>query len=181
MNNKKIIIFPGAFQFVKNYGNYDGADIWLKNKSSEKIQISEFDYIVGYSLGASFALSLFNPNRRYKFILINPPLKKNIIVYFWRWVLFISFEGIKRKIIPVSSWFYAFKKVIQLMKIDTWSIIQKISKEDLIIIRGMKDNFFCDKEMARKIKEKNLTLIEVNAGHDWNDKITLTLNNLISA
>jgi len=43
---KKVLIFPGAFQTVKNYGNYDGLDIWLKSFSVKEIPSA--DYYIGH-------------------------------------------------------------------------------------------------------------------------------------
>jgi len=42
----KVLIFPGSFQFVKNYGNYDGWDIWLKPYPEE---LPFADYYIGHS------------------------------------------------------------------------------------------------------------------------------------
>lgn len=31
----KVLIFPGSFKFVKNYGDYDGWNIWVKSYPPE--------------------------------------------------------------------------------------------------------------------------------------------------
>ncbi len=177
-NNKKILVFPGAFQVANKYGDYEGVDIWLKANSEQEIPAG--DYLIGHSLGASFALAHYNSNQNCKFILINPLVKKRSALIFWRWLKFIIFERIKtEKIIPKSDWLYAFKKAIKLLNVDILNVIQKIPKENLIIIRGKQDIFFCDSEAVKVIQENNIALVEVEAGHDWNDKIANTVKEII--
>ena len=180
INKKNVLVFPGAFQSVKNYGNYEGIDIWLKSHFKEKIPTS--DYVIAHSAGAIFALTLFDHFQGCKLILINPPIKKrNIFNLSIRWIKFLILEGIKReKVVPVVNWIYGLKKLFKLLRIDTLEIIKKIPKDNLVIIKGKKDNFFCDKESAEIIKNNNIILIEVEAGHDWNEKIAEVVNELIS-
>ncbi len=83
------------------------------------------------------------------------------------------------KIIPFSSWFYAFKKSHRLAKINTLEEINKLPKENITIIRGIKDYYFCDKESAETIKKEGLRLIEVDAGHNWNQNIADAVNKII--
>ena len=180
INKKRILIIPGAFQFVKNYGNYEGVDIWLKSNFKEKIPAS--DYVIAHSAGAIFALTLFSHFQRRKFILINPPIKKrNTFVFFVRWIKFLVLEGIKmEKVVPITNWIYGLKKLSKLLKVDTLEIIKKIPRDNVMIIRGEKDNFFCDQESVKIIKSNNIAVIEVEAGHDWNEKIAGVVNELIS-
>ena len=180
MNKKSILVIPGAFQFVKNYGNYEGMDIWLKSNLKEKIPTS--NYIIAHSAGAIFALTLSDHFQGRRFILINPPIKKrNILNLFLRWIKFLVLEGIKtEKVVPITNWIYGLKKLFKLLKIDTLEIIKKIPGDNLVIIRGKKDDFFCDKESAEVIKNNNINLIETDAGHDWNEKIAEVVANLIS-
>ena len=79
----------------------------------------------------------------------------------------------------MTDWPYMLKKAIKLLRVDVRDITRKIPKEDIVIIRGKKDNFFCDEEAVKIIKEDNIALIEVEAGHDWNDKIAETVNSLV--
>jgi len=168
---KNILIFPGAFQAVKNYGSYDGLDIWLKSFSKKDIPVA--DYYIGHSGGVNFILSYYNLIQKGKFIFVNPLIKKRSnVVLFWNWLRFFFVEGIKReKIVPISNWLHCLKMISRLLKVDVLDIIQKIPKENLVIIRGKNDNYFCDKESAEIIKSNNIKLIEVDAGHDWNEKI----------
>jgi len=181
INKKSILVFPGAFQFVKNYGNYNGVDIWLKNGRRGKIP--KTDFIVGHSAGAIFALTLSDNFQGCKFILINPPIKKrNILNLFLRWIKFLILEGIRtEKVVPITNWIYGLKKLSKLLKIDTLEIIKKIPRDNLVIIRGKKDKFFCDQESGEIIKNNNINVIEVEAGHDWNEKIAGVVNELISS
>jgi len=176
----KILIFPGAFQTVKNYGSYDGLDIWLKSFSQKGIPVA--DYYIGHSGGVNFILSHYDSIQKGKFIFINPLIKKrSIIVVIWNWLKFFFVEGIKRrKIVSVTNWLYCLKMVSRLLKVDVFGIIQKIPKENIVVIRGKNDNYFCDKESAEIIKSNNIKLIEVEAGHDWNEKIAQAVETCIA-
>ena len=179
MENKKVIIIPGAFQYVKNYGNYEGVDIWLKEKTDNE-KIRNADFIIAHSFGANYVFS-FPVSNNQKFILINPSIKKrNFVKLIIRDLKYLIFEKISlKKIIPIPSWFYAFKKVYKLSKIDTLKVIKQLPKENIFIIRGDKDNFFCDDEIVNIIKKENLPLIEVEAGHNWNKNIAKVVNKII--
>jgi hypothetical protein len=63
----KALIFPGAFQIVKNYGNYSGLDIWLKSFSKE---LPIADYYIGHSGRVNFILSYYDSIKTGKFIFI---------------------------------------------------------------------------------------------------------------
>jgi hypothetical protein len=177
---QKVLIFPGAFQYVKNYSGYDGVDIWLKEKSEQEIPVG--DYLIGHSLGASFILTNYNLNSNCKFILINPLIKKRSTVNsLLRWLRFLLLVGVKKeKLVPLSNWLYVFKKIVKLLKLDVLNAVQKIPKENIIIIRGKDDAFFCDEEAVKIIKDNNIPLIEVEAGHDWNNKIAEAVSNFIN-
>jgi hypothetical protein len=75
MDNKKIIVIPGAFQYAKNYGGYAGIDIWLKD--NKQTEISNPDYIIAHSFGINFILTLKNLESC-NFIFINPVIKKKV-------------------------------------------------------------------------------------------------------
>ena len=177
---QKVLVFPGAFQYVKNYGGYDGVDIWLKEKSGQEIPVG--DYLIGHSLGASFVLANYNLNSNCKFILINPLIKKrNNINYLLRWLKFLLLVGVKKeKLVPLSNWLYVFKKIIKLLKLDVLNAIQKIPKENIVIFRGKNDKFFCDEEAVKIIKDNNIQLIEIEAGHSWNEKIAEAVGSSIN-
>ncbi len=168
MNNEKIIVIPGAFQYAKNYGNYDGLDIWLKGKLEEE-KIKNADFVVAHSLGTNYVFS-FPVSNNQKFILVNPSIKKrgfvNLVMRDFRYLL-SKIDSVKMgKIVPVLHWPSAFYKAYKLSKIDILSVLKKIPKENIFIIRGKRDRFFCDDEVVNLIKKENLPLIEVDAGHD---------------
>lgn len=174
----KTIIIPGGFQYVKNYG-YLGLDIWLGGEYAKPPQA---DYFVGHSIGASLALTFFENNSNSKFILINPLVRKrNILSLFYRWIKFYIFEGIEwKKIVPAKYWLIGFGIIIKLLKIDVLGNIEKMPKDNLIIIRGKRDYFFCDEESVELIKKNDINLVEVDAGHDWNENIAKAVKNIIS-
>ena len=175
---KKITLFPGGFQYVKNYG-YSGVDIWMGEQFKNELKNS--DCFIGHSGGASFALQ-HATNQTSKYIFINPLVKrKNIFFLSLRWLKYVFQEGLPReKFIPMKYWLYAFRKVLKSTKIDFLSAVRQIPKENIIIIRGKKDHFFCDEEAAGIIKENSIHLIEVDAGHDWNENITGVVGEIIN-
>ncbi len=176
---KKIIIIPGAFQAVKNYGDYNGIDIWLKNEPEK--EILNPDCVIAHSLGVNFAFSL--PwLKSCKFIFINPVIGKvSFINLIMRDIKYLFLEGIEmEKIIPFPNWIYAFKKCYQLSKINVLEEMRKLPKENITIIKGLKDDFFCDKKSVEIIKREGWRLIEVDAGHDWNQNIAEAVNKIIS-
>ncbi|TRZ64101.1 MAG: hypothetical protein D4Q79_02325 [Spirochaetia bacterium] len=178
VNSRKIILIPGAFQTVRNYGNYNGVDIWLKNEPEK--EFSNPDYVIAHSLGVNFALTL--PNlKNCKFVFINPVIEKvsfiNLII---KDIKFLFLEGIKiEKIVPFSNWIYSFKKCRQLSKINVLEEIKKLPKENITIIKGVKDDYFCDKKSAEIIKREGWRLIEIGAGHDWDQNIAEAVDKII--
>ncbi|MDO8471179.1 MAG: hypothetical protein Q7S49_01035 [bacterium] len=179
--NTKVLIFPGGFQYVKNYLKYDGVDIWLKS-SPQNIPIA--DYYIGHSAGASFILSNYDSIKDGTFILVNPLIRKrNIISFLWSWIKFFILEGVKKehrlkRLVPIRDWPYGFKKVLELIKVDVLDIVQRIPKENIVIVRGNKDYYFCDENSVELIKRNDIKLIEIDAGHDWNEKMEETINSL---
>jgi len=174
----KITLFPGGFQLVKNYGGYKGVDIWTGQEFLDELKDS--DYFIGHSGGASFAMR-YASNQTSKFIFVNPLIKKRSLPnLFLRWLKFLIFEGIeKKKIIPAKYWPYALKKFLKLKRINFLDAIKQMPKENLIVIRGKQDNFFCDEKSAKIIKDNNIRIIEVEAGHDWNENIAEAVNEII--
>src|SRR3989344_2366637 len=170
---KKVLIFPASFQYVKNYLKYDGVDIWLK-PFPQNIPVA--DYYIGHSAGASFILSQHDSIRGGTCILVNPIIRKRTtMAFFWSWIKFFIFEDIKKgykhKLIPMRDWLDALQRVLKLLNVDALAIIQKIPKENIFIIRGRNDDYFCDKKSAEIIKQNGINIIEVDAGHNWNEKI----------
>ncbi|MFA5925865.1 MAG: hypothetical protein WC831_02930 [Parcubacteria group bacterium] len=177
--DKKTLLFPGGFQFVRNYGGYDGPDSWLRENCLGTE--AKADYFIGHSIGASSALSYFEGNPESKFILFNPLIKKrNILDLIFRWMRFLLEERIEWiRIVPVRNWISGFGKIWKLLKIDVLAEMEKIPKGNLIVLRGKNDRFFCDEESAKIIKRKNIRLIEVEAGHDWNKNVKEAADKLI--
>lgn len=85
----------------------------------------------------------------------------------------------KDKIIPLSSWFYASIKVLKLLRINVLENLRKLPKENVVIIRGTKDYYFCDSENADLIKSEGFILFEVDAKHNWNQNIAEMVNKII--
>ena len=168
---ERVFIFPGAWQGVKNYGGYRGAEIWLKNRDARDIPVAE--WYIGHSMGANFILAHHSSFKNGKFIFVNPLVRKRSIgVLVLRWMAFLLSEGIgKEKLVPARYWWHGVKMVWRLLHTDVWHIMQTIPRENLIVIRGRRDDYFCDRKSAEMMQNVGIRVIEVDAGHDWSDAI----------
>jgi hypothetical protein len=59
--------------------------------------------------------------------------------------------------------------------------IKKIPPENITIIRGKNDNYFCDKENIEILKFNQIKFIQFEAGHDWNETIAKAAKGLINS
>jgi pimeloyl-ACP methyl ester carboxylesterase len=182
MKNKAIII-PGWMDVGENYPGHDALEIW-KEKISDDIFIDS-EFVVGHSMGAHFALLNWDKNKNYKLILVNPLLiQKNIFYWFRKWIKYRMIEGLpkgfKHATSP-ASFLWGIKKFVFLVKYDVWEIIDNIPQSDIVVIRGKKDDFFCNDKVAEFIKSKDIQLIEIEeAGHNWNEKIDEEIRKIVS-
>lgn len=178
--SKKILLLPGWMSNLKLYNN--SGDIIIQigrlDESSKNA-----DYTIGLSLGSLAALKEWDKNG--KLILVNPPIpKRNIFVWFNRWIKFVSSEGLfleRQKFTSnLFKLIYEIIKGAKLLKIDFSEIINGISNEKIVMIKGKDDNFFCDNKAAEFMKLKNIQVIKVpNCGHNWCEKIEKTVYSLI--
>ncbi len=181
-HEKKLFIIPGWMKSVGFYGDCKGLDIW-KNNFNLNAQI-DAAYIVGHSSGANFALinRSLNKNSNSKLILLNPLLpKKNFLYWIFQWMKFAFKGGIRvDKTMGIKQFFPALKNFAALLNFDPIKIIETIPKENLIIIRGSEDRFFCDDNAKKIIKEKNINLVEVDGlGHEWNENFLNAIKDVI--
>lgn len=167
----------------ENYPGYNALEIW-KEKISDDVFIDS-EFVVGHSMGAHFTLLNWSKNKNYKLILVNPLLiKKSIFYWFSKWIKYRTIEGLpkgfKHATNPSSFW-WGIKKFVFFIKYDIWEIIDNIPRSDLVVIRGKKDNFFCNDESAELIRSKQIKLIEVEeAGHNWYDEFDEEVKKIIN-
>jgi hypothetical protein len=58
-------------------------------------------------------------------------------------------------------------------------IVEKIPRENVVVIRGTEDGFFCTSELGKMLKERGVRVIEIpGMGHVWNEKIFPVLEEL---
>lgn len=167
----KTLLFPGAFQSVKSYVGYEGVDIWLKSATVEK-NLSA-DCYIGHSAGSAFIIAHYDSAKNTKFIFINPLIRKMSAVGLgWAWIKYFFGEGIEwRRIVPMTNWIHGIKLTRQLLAVDFLAAIQKIPRENLLVIRGKDDRWICDEKAAAILKENHIRCVEVIAGHEWNKNI----------
>lgn len=168
----KTLVIPGWMSRVKNYQLGDGLEIW--QEFVDPATHLDAEYLIGHSLGANFALLNWRKNKNTKLILVSPMLS-NITVFNWffRWLRYIFNEGltISSKDIRSNKIFFGIKTAYGFLRLDYANIIREIPKEKLLVIRGKKDNFVCDKATAEFIKKEQIRLIEIeDCAHNWNEK-----------
>ncbi len=179
---RNCVFIPGWMDVVKNYGQYPGLEIWVKDiDPKEKI---ESQYVIGHSLGANFALLNWRENKNTKLILINPVVyPRSIVGWVFSWFSFFLFERPLpnshriRALIHLPS---GIKKCLRFFKEDYSKIISEIPKADLIVFKGKNDKFLCDKKAEEFLKSQGVKVIEVEAGHDWNKNFEIAVNNIIT-
>lgn len=167
MNN--YIFIPGFLDTAKYRKIEPGLEIWLRNIKQDEPLSAE--YLIGHSLGANFALLHWQKYQGKKLILINPLIKKRkMSEWAYRWIRYLLFSenvfswGRADTLLYLPS---AFRKCFELLKPDFERLLTKIPKDDIIIIRGKKDKYLCDNEVAEFIKQQDIKIIEVSeAGHE---------------
>lgn len=159
------------------------ADIKELDIRREKIENSRADCAIGFSLGALMVLRAADQFRE-RIILINPPLpKRSLASWLLNWVRYLLAEGLltKRQKFtknPIKLIICLINNV-KLLRLDFSTILDSCLLEKIIVIRGLKDDFFCDDRAADFIRSKNIKLIEIDSGHNWSLVIEETLRKLI--
>lgn len=165
---------------VKFYGDYDGLEIWNQDFDSNVAVTA--DCIVAYSIGTNFAMLNWQKDSGKKLILVNPLIaKRNPFGWFWCWIKYYFSEGnIPDKNINKIKIFSGLIRAYRILKNDFTEIIKNIPNENLIIIRGRGDNYFCPMSGVPFLMEQCSQLVEVeNAGHNWNDELKREVDKLI--
>lgn len=178
--DQKVIVIPGAYDLVKNYGEYPGVDIWLgEDKKKDEEKIKKADWIFAASSGTNYLLASPAFGKQ-KSIFLNPLVKKRSnLSLLIRCIKFMLAEKTPlEKLIPFSRYVYALKKLYHLLKFNTTVALRKLPKDQFVIIRGKRDRFFCDKESVEIMKREGFRYIEVDAGHIWNQNVADAVKNI---
>ena len=173
MKNKKTILIPGWMNGAGMYkcgGNfYNVLEIWKERLVKKNISTG---YIIAHSLGCNWALRNLEGSKNNKFILVNPLLpKRKIKKWFRSWIEFYRKETLPKNKDVISgfgNWIFGMKECWKLLRYDFDEILENIPKENIVVICGKKDVFYCDKKMKEYVRSKNIELMEIeNVGHDW--------------
>ena len=166
-----ILLYPGAFQSVHNYGGYDGIEIWKMPIPGNRLPPA--DCYIGHSAGCSFILSRLVAPGNAKFIFVNPLVRRRSrLALAWAWIGYLFGEGIAwKKIVPVSLWWHNIRLLNKLIDVDVMAVIAKIPAGNLVVIRGKGDRWIYDEASEALLKSRGIRCIEADAGHDWNDNI----------
>lgn len=182
MKNEKITFIPGWMDIGERHGYVNSLNLW-----SEKVNLVnkiKTEYVVGHSMGALGALINWKYNENTKLILVGPLImKRNILSWLILWVKFMFKEKTpmpKERLILMIHIFSGIKKLIELLKINYFEIIDTIPREDLIVIRGELDNYFCGKETVDELRKRNIRVFDIKGvGHNWNKKIDEKISEII--
>lgn len=176
----KIPFFPGWPVSNKAYPDYEYVDIWSK-KIPDETDL-ENPYLIAHSLGGLYLLKTWNQKTDQKIILVNPSFpKRGKLEIFKRWFFQTLKSPIKKGcMIPLYQLPRAIINALVLVNYDFDSIISNFPKENLIVIRGLKDNSFCDNETAEYLKLKGVSIIDVlDAPHGWSSKYDEVIDPLV--
>jgi hypothetical protein len=176
---KKIFI-PGWMDTADNHVDFDGLEIWKK-----KCDIGEpldYEYVVGHSLGANFALLNWKRNKNTKLVLINPLLSRKNIFY---WMLCDILTGSgpinKKRLSTFLHPIIAVGLCLKLLSEDLLALIEKIPQDKIIFVRGEKDRYFFDMKTAEYLRKKGFKIKEIgSAGHSWNKKYNEAINSIVN-
>lgn len=174
----KVLLLPGWMTALKFYGDNNGLDIQI---GKLKENYTQADCVIGISLSALVVLRDINRING-KVILINPPLpKRNILIWFARWVRFITADGLffeRQKFTknPIKL-ILTLVDCLKLLKTDFSAVLKNLPKERITVIRGKGDKYFCDDKAADFIRSIGIELIEVDSGHNWSELVEKSLKN----
>ncbi|TAK96692.1 alpha/beta hydrolase [Patescibacteria group bacterium] len=178
----KTLLVPGWMKSVSFYKNFEGLDVWKKDFILADHRSVEC--VVAHSMGAAYALveeSIGNESTFY--VLVNPVTTKiSFVSWLWRWIKFAFAGGIR--IDPSMSpknIFSAARKAIKISGHDLDSIVAKMPKENIVIVRGNRDRYFCDEGVVRSARKSGLEVVEVDGlGHEWDEKFENVISELVS-
>jgi hypothetical protein len=184
-NQNRIFLIPGWLNGRGMYGqDFPVLEVW-KERIDPKEKI-EAEIIIAHSLGCNFALSGWKKNPGAKLILVNPLLpKRSLLTWFSKWREFHLKEkppenkeivkGIRNKIFGV-------RKCFELLTKDFDAILDQIPKENLVIICGEKDEFYCDEKFHQYIDAKKIRkVILPGIGHDWKWQLNEKIGEIIES
>jgi hypothetical protein len=172
---RNILFVPGWMRNGSSVSSYNSIEIWQDNVDESKIKA---DILVGYSGAAFFCLNYWEKHPQTKLVLVNPLLPK-LSFFSWmsKWFKTHLKEGIKNfgDILPLKYLWFNLKKFWQFSKTDALSVIKKIPKENLVILKGEKD-LFCSNVILQELGDLGYEVkILENEGHNWSEKFSLEL------
>jgi len=165
-----------------NFPQYETLEIWKENiRPNVKL---DCDIIIAHSLGCHFTLFNWENVKDKKIVFVNPLVSnRNVFSWFWQWVKFRMGErqSVERRYIKnpakvARGIFYYFKFLMP----DVFSRLDNTSSQNIVVIRGKNDIYFCDEDSCQVLREKNISIIELDeVGHLWNSKIDEEIRRIV--
>ena len=159
-----------------------GINVWKENIDFSLL--TEYEYLVGHSMGAAVALKIWSSDKNKKLILVNPFIEqKSIWQTFISWCKFIYQEGISsERFLGLKYLLQNLKKLFKFPEENYWEILKEIPRENIKILHGEKDLFLCNNGICLKFKELGLDVIDIpEAGHDWHKNFDDTVVKIINS
>jgi len=178
------MLIPGWMNSQGMYGDsYDVLEVWQKRIAPE--EKVETDCLIGHSLGCSWAILNWKKYKINKLVLVNPLLpRRSILAWFSKWREFRKNEAAARNktvVGGIKNIIFGIKTCFRLLAENFDEALDEIAKENIIVICGEKDTFYCDEKFKNYVRSKNIRLLEIkNAGHDWNEKFDREIEKIIS-
>jgi hypothetical protein len=172
-NYRKIVVIPDFLQSEKSYGNYSRLQIWKREDKFEGA-----DIIIADRFGATRILR--DSLTRIKHILVNPYLRKRSNpAFFWRCVKFLLSKKMDRE--EIKNLRCALKELRSLLQCDVLPLLDSIPRENVVVVRGTENNYFCGDKTAALLEKRRIKVVEVKgSGCRWDDNIAQAVHKLIS-
>lgn len=169
MDISKAIYVPGWLDKAEFNGFDNGVDIWTKPLDfSMKV---DYDYVIGHSLGANYALANWKLNTNSTLVLVNPLIpKRRTLNWIFRWFCFFITEGAyyanPKRVRMFLGIYRGIINACAMLRQDLESFIDEIPKDKIIVVVGEKDRFFLDKKARKYLEQKGIKVVNVpGMGH----------------
>lgn len=178
-----ILLFPGWMQNNFLYEEYSYVNLWEKKYTEP--DITGVKYLLGHSMGSWPALLSWKQNTDATVILFNPLIvKRNSFNLLFRFITMMLISPgsakawkhrVKLRYLPV-----AVKNALFFREIKALEIIKEIPSDQLIIIKGKNDKYFCDLEVAAILGSYKISFIELaDVNHFWSTEVGTFIKQLI--
>jgi len=182
-NKENIFLFPGFSQDKILYGDYSYINIW--EEKYHNYDLSKAKYLIGHSMGSLPALMNWKKNKDATVILFNPLLpKRNYFNLLFRYIFMLitsprTIRAIKGRT-SLKYFYIAWWNATVFLKTNAIEVIKEIPESKIIIIKGEKDKYFCDKGSVKVLEKFQVPYnILSGVGHYWVPEVDIYIKQFI--